>query len=64
MSDGQRSHRLPDPDMEAVLPVLARAAQRAREIARQTGTSVLVERDEKIVAEKSLPEKSGNGSAA
>ncbi|HEV7668319.1 MAG TPA: hypothetical protein VGS22_07325 [Thermoanaerobaculia bacterium] len=59
MSDGQRSHHLPDSDMEAVLPALARAAQRAREIARQTGTAIFVERNGKSVEEKLPPGESG-----
>lgn len=63
MSDLHRSHRLPDPDMEAVLPALARAAQRARELARQTGTSVEVERKGKL-KEKPRTENSGSGSSA
>lgn len=32
----------PDPDMKGVMPALLRAAQRARELARQTGTGVAV----------------------
>jgi len=51
---------LPDPDMEAVLPALARAAQRAREIARKTGTAIVVVRDGKIIEEKQPPEKARN----
>ncbi len=64
MKDGQHSHHLPDPDMEAVLPVLARAARRAREIARQTGTAIVIESEGKIVEEKQSPEATGNESAA
>jgi hypothetical protein len=45
--------------MEAVLPALARAAQRAREIARQTGTAIFVERNGKSVEEKLPPGESG-----
>ena len=56
--------RLPDPDMEAVIPALIRAGQRAREIARQTGTAVVVERDGQIVKEKQPRLEPGNGSTA
>lgn len=62
MSDRQGPLLL-DPDMEAVLPALARAAQRAHEIARQTGTAIVVLRDGKMVEEKQ-PEVPGSGSPA
>jgi len=45
-----RSH-LADPDMQAVPRALLRAARRAREIARQTNTPLIIERDGKIVEE-------------
>lgn len=44
--------RLPDADMQAVPAALLRAARRAREIARQTGTAVVVVRDGKLVEER------------
>jgi len=44
--------RLQDDDMQAVQPALLRAARRAREIARQTGTAVVVVRDGKLVEER------------
>ena len=40
-----------DPDMQAVPRALLRAARRAREIARQTNTPLIIERDGKIVEE-------------
>ena len=43
--------RLPDADMQEAPRALLRAARRAREIARQTGTGVVVLRDGKIVEE-------------
>ena len=44
--------RLPDADMQAAPAALVRAALRAREIARQTGTGVVVVRDGKLVEER------------
>jgi hypothetical protein len=43
---------LPDADMQAVPKALLRAARRAREIARQTGTAVVVMRDGKLIEEQ------------
>ena len=43
--------RLVDTDMQAVPAALARAAQRAREIAAQTGTPLVVVRDGKLIEE-------------
>jgi hypothetical protein len=43
---------LPDADMQAVLPALLRAARKAREIAWQTGTAIVVIRDGKLIEEK------------
>ncbi|MFZ2492386.1 MAG: hypothetical protein WA208_12970 [Thermoanaerobaculia bacterium] len=37
--------QLPDEDMQATLAALARSFERAREIARQTGTPLLIEID-------------------
>ena len=37
--------RLPDADMQGAPRALLRAAQRAREIARQTGTPLVIVRD-------------------
>ena len=50
MSDSLQS-RLPDADMQSSSRALLRAAQRAREVARQTGTGVVVVRDGVIVEE-------------
>jgi hypothetical protein len=44
--------RLPDADMQAAPAALVRAARRAREIARQTGTGVVVVCDGKLVEER------------
>ena len=43
--------KLNDADMQAVPAALLRAARRAREIARQTGTAVVVRRGDKLVEE-------------
>ena len=44
--------KLPDADMQAAPAALLRAGRRAREIAKQTGTAVVVMRDGKLVEEK------------
>jgi hypothetical protein len=44
--------QLPDADMQGTYAALLRAARRAREIARQTGTAVVVMRDGKLVKER------------
>ena len=44
--------KLPDADMQATPAALLRAGRRAREIARETGTAVVVMRDGKLVEEK------------
>lgn len=43
---------LPDADMQAVPAALLRAGRRAREVARQTDTAVVVMRDGKLIEEK------------
>ncbi len=43
--------KLAAPDMQAAPVALARAAQRAREIAARTGTPLIVIRDGKLVEE-------------
>jgi hypothetical protein len=55
--------RLPDADMQAVPVALARAAQRAREIAARTGTPLVVARDGKLVEAAVQPaiSKPGDG---
>jgi hypothetical protein len=50
MNDDLVSH-LPDADMQAVPKALLRAAQRAREIARQTNTPLVFVRDGVLVKE-------------
>lgn len=44
--------RLPDADIQAAPAALLRAARRGWEIARQTGTAVVVVRDGKLVEER------------
>ena len=51
MNDDEIRSSLPDADMQAAPRALLRAAQRAREIARQTGTPLVIERDGVIVYE-------------
>jgi hypothetical protein len=46
---------LTDPDMQNATAALIRAAERAREIARQTGTAVVVMRDGQLVREIPRP---------
>ena len=41
--------KLPDADMQAAPAALLRAARRAREIARQTNTAIVIVRDGKLV---------------
>ena len=48
--------KLDDEDMRAVPGALYRAAKRAHEIARQTGTGVIVMRDGKVVEIEPDPE--------
>jgi hypothetical protein len=49
--------QLPDTDMQAVPTALLRAAQRARELARQTHTAVVIVRDG-ILVEESVDDSS------
>lgn len=43
--------KLPNADMQAAPRALLRAAQRAREIARQTNTAIVIVRDGQLVEE-------------
>lgn len=54
MKDELKSH-LRDADMQAAPRALLRAAQRAREIARRTGTPLIIVRDG-VVVEEMVPE--------
>jgi DNA-binding transcriptional regulator YbjK len=59
MSNFQHSccvSQLPDADMQAAPVALARAALRAREIAIQTGTPLVVVREGKLIEAVVLPE--------
>jgi hypothetical protein len=47
--------KLPDADMQGAPKALLRAARRAREIARQTGTAIVIVRDG-ILVEESVTE--------
>lgn len=47
----QESSNLNDPDMKGSLEALKRAAKRARLIAAQTGTEIVVRRDGKLIRE-------------
>jgi hypothetical protein len=51
MSNNMQSN-LPDADMQAAPRALLRAARRAREIAHQTNTAIVIVRDGKLVEEK------------
>lgn len=44
--------QLPDADMQNVDAALLRAAQQAREVARQTGTAIVIVRDGVLVEER------------
>lgn len=48
MQDDLKS-KLPDADMQAAPQALLRAARRAREIARQTNTAIIIVRDGVLV---------------
>jgi hypothetical protein len=50
--------KLPDADMQAVPEALRRAARRARDVARQGGTGIVIVRDGKLIIEKPGPEES------
>lgn len=63
MSDPKALPR-PSSDTEGALAALIRAGQRAREIARQTDTAIVVVRDGKIVEEKPWLEEFEGESAA
>jgi hypothetical protein len=49
MNPEEEKHK--DPDMEHATPALLRAANRARKLAAQTGTAIVVVRDGKLVHE-------------
>lgn len=53
--------RLSDPDMQAAPIALARAAQRAREIAARTGTPLIAVRNGRLVEEMVQPADTGKG---
>jgi hypothetical protein len=47
----QQISQLPDPDMQGAAAALVRAAKRARKLAAQTGTEIVVMRDGKLIRE-------------
>lgn len=51
---------LPDADMQAVPKALLRAARRAREIARQTRTPLVIVRDGSLIEEEVPSERDDN----
>lgn len=51
-----KSEASPDPDMEQATAALLRAARRARKLAQQTGTAIIVRRDGKLVREIPRPD--------
>jgi len=58
MNEKLVSH-LPDADMRGAPEALLRAARRAREVARQTGTAVVIIRDGKLIEEREEPSTPG-----
>jgi hypothetical protein len=50
-----KQESLSDPDMQKATAALERAAQRARQIAQQTGTALVVIRDGQLVREIPQP---------
>ena len=62
MSDTMVS-KLPDADMQAAPKALLRAALRAREVARQTNTPLVVVRDG-VLIEEFVGDKAPHGEAA
>jgi len=54
--DAKLVSKLPDADMQAAPAALLRAERRAREIARQTNTAVVVMRNGELVEERDTPE--------
>lgn len=55
--DANLVSKLPDADMQAAPAALLRAGRRAREIARQTNTAVVVMRNGELVEERDTPER-------
>ncbi len=55
--------RKPDDDMQGVKAALLRAAKRARELARQTGTLIVVMRDGELVQEVPQPDDEDQAAA-
>lgn len=52
--------KLPDADMQATPKALLRAARRAREIARRTGTAVVVMKNGELVEETAAADQDDN----
>ncbi len=60
MKDKKR--KVSDPDIQGVGPALRRSAARAREIARQTGTPLVIYKDGKIVKKSIKPQPDDDAS--
>lgn len=56
--------QLPDADMQAAPRALLRAAQRAREVARRTGTPLVIVRDGELVEELISDDEAEAGTSA
>ena len=50
-----KKRKVSDPDIQGVGPALRRSAARAREIARKTGTPLVIYKDGKIVKKSIKP---------
>jgi hypothetical protein len=58
----KKTRKVLDPDMQGVGPALLRAAARAREIARKTGTPLVIYEDGKIVKKSIKPQPDDDAS--
>ena len=54
----KKTHTIQDPDLAQVEKALRRAAKRARKIAQQTGTPLVIYRDGRVVKEMVMQEDS------
>ena len=58
--DAKLVSKLPDSDMQGAPAALLRAGRRAREIARQTNTAVVVMRNGELIEERDTPDLAAN----